>query len=62
MPTKWPKKCLREGSNMINAANFKASMPAPYVLGMGVSFRPTDRLTLALDAQLTGWNTYKAST
>ena len=54
------EKVLEDRLNMINAANFKASMPAPYVLGMGVSFRPTDRLTLALDAQLTGWNTYKS--
>lgn len=53
------EKVLEDKLNMINAANLKASMPAPYVLGLGVSFRPTDRLTLALDAQLTGWKTYR---
>lgn len=53
------EKVLEDKLNMINAANFEASMPAPYVLGLGISFRPTDRLTLALDAQLTGWKTYR---
>ena len=44
---------------IINAANFKASMPSPYVLTLGASYRPVDKLTLAFDAQLTGWKTYK---
>ncbi len=45
--------------NLINAANFEAEMPCPYVLTFGASFRPTSRLVLALDAQLTGWKTYR---
>lgn len=53
------EKVLEDKLNMINAANFEASMPAPYVFGLGISFRPTDRITLALDAQLTGWKTYR---
>ncbi len=35
-------------------------MPCPYVLNFGLSYRPTDKLTLAADAQLTGWKTYKS--
>lgn len=46
--------------DLINNANFKAEMPAPWVLGLGVSYKPIDRLTLAFDARLTGWNAYKA--
>ena len=49
---------LEKDLDMINSANFKAAMPAPYVLTFGASWRPIDRLTLALDAQLTGWKTY----
>lgn len=45
--------------DLINNANFKAEMPAPWVLGLGVSYKPIDRLTLAFDARLTGWHAYK---
>lgn len=45
---------------ILNEADFKASMPCPYVLNVGVSYRPIDRLTLAFDAQLTGWGAYKS--
>jgi len=51
---------LGESLDLLNNANFKAEMPAPWVLGAGVSFKPTDRLTLAFDARLTGWHTYKS--
>lgn len=44
----------------INEANFKAEMPCPWVLSLGVSYKPIDRLTLALDGRLTGWNAYKS--
>lgn len=50
---------LEKDLDIINAANFKASMPAPYVLTLGASYRPVDKLTLAFDAQLTGWKTYR---
>lgn len=50
---------LEKDLNIINSANFSASMPCPYVLAFGTSWKPADRLTLALDAQLTGWKTYK---
>ena len=50
---------LEKDLGIINAANFKASMPSPYVLTLGASYRPVDKLTLAFDAQLTGWKTCK---
>lgn len=43
----------------LNTTNFAASMPCPYVLTLGVSYKPIDRLILAFDAQLNGWGTYK---
>ena len=45
---------------LINEANFKAEMPCPWVFGIGIAYKPVDRLTLAFDARLTGWNTYKS--
>lgn len=45
--------------DVINTTNFTASMPCPYVLSLGVSWKPVDRLTLAADARLTGWKTYR---
>ncbi len=43
----------------LNYANFSAEMPCPYVLTFGVAYKPIKRLTLAFDAQLNGWGTYK---
>ena len=50
---------LGETLNVLNTANFKAEMPMPAILTFGVSFKPIESLTLAFDAQMTGWNTYK---
>lgn len=50
---------LGESLDLINEANFKAEMPCPWVLGLGVSYKPIERLTLAADARLTGWHAYK---
>lgn len=50
---------LEKDLNIINSANFSASMPCPYVLTFGTAWKPADRLTLAFDVQLTGWKTYK---
>ncbi len=44
----------------IHHANFKAQMPAAWVLGVGASYKGIDRLTLALDARLTGWHAYQS--
>lgn len=46
--------------DLIDQANFEAQMPAPWVLGLGVSYKPIKPLTLAFDARLTGWNAYKS--
>ncbi len=45
--------------DILNTTNFTASMPCPYVLSFGASWKPVKRLTLAADARLTGWKTYK---
>ena len=50
---------LEKDLNIINSANFAASMPCPFVFSFGASWRPVDKLTLAADAQLTGWKTYR---
>lgn len=44
---------------LIDRANFSAEMPAAAVYRIGLSYKPIDRLTLAFDAQLTGWSAYK---
>ena len=51
---------LQEKIGVINQSNFAAEMPAPYVLSIGAAYKPTSRLTLAVDAQLTGWSAYKS--
>lgn len=45
--------------NPISSTNFAAQMPCPYVFTFGLSYKPVDRLTVAFDAQLNGWKTYK---
>ena len=50
---------LEQRLNMIHQANFKAQMPAPWVLNFGVSYRPIEKLVIAADAQLTGWHAYQ---
>lgn len=53
------RKVLGSTLDNLNYANFSAKMPCPYVLTFGVSYKPIERLTLAFDAQLNGWGTYK---
>ena len=50
---------LKKTLGLINEANFKSEMPCPYVLNVGVAYKPIPRLTLAADLQYTGWKTYK---
>lgn len=45
--------------DVLNEANFTAEMPMPAVLTFGASYRPLSNLTVALDAQLTFWSSYK---
>lgn len=51
---------LQESLNILNEANFTASMPAAAIYNFGVSYKPIKDLVLAFDAQLTGWNAYKS--
>lgn len=50
---------LQERLDVLDQANFTATMPAVAVLTFGASYRPVKKLTLALEAQWTGWNAYK---
>lgn len=50
---------LESRLNMLQDANFAASMPAAWVWNTGVSFKPIPELTLAFDAQMTGWHAYR---
>jgi len=50
---------LGESLDLINEANFSAEMPCPWVLSLGTSYKPIEKLTLAFDARLTGWKAYK---
>lgn len=50
---------LQSTLDLLNTANFTAEMPMPSVWSFGVGYKPTDRLTLAFDAQLSGWSAYK---
>lgn len=53
------KGLLENKLNLINNANFQAEMPLPQVITAGVSYKPIKKLTLAFDAQFTGWKTYR---
>lgn len=53
------RSILESRLNMMHQANFKASMPAAWVLNMGVAYRPIKPLVLAFDAQMTGWHAYQ---
>jgi long-chain fatty acid transport protein len=50
---------LESQLGMINQSQFKAQMPCAAIYKFGVSYKPIKNLTLALDAQLTGWNAYR---
>lgn len=50
---------LESELDLINSSEFKAEMPMPAVMTLGVSYKPIKNLLLAFDAQFTGWNTYK---
>lgn len=51
---------LENSLNMMQDANFAASMPAAWVWNTGVAFKPIPTLTLAFDAQMTGWHAYQS--
>lgn len=51
---------LRKTLDDIHTSQFTSEMPCPWVLGFGASYTGIDKLTLAFDARLTGWHTYKS--
>lgn len=54
------KQMLQQSLDNINNTNFSAEMPMPQILQAGVTYKPSRKLTLAFDAQFTGWRTYKS--
>lgn len=42
----------------LDGAQFKAQLPAVSVLSVGISYKPIEKLTLAFDAQMSGWSAY----
>lgn len=42
----------------LDQGTFRASLPLPSNLTLGVGYRPTDRWTLAFDLQFVGWKAY----
>ncbi len=42
------------------ATKFDATLPLPSTLSIGVGLMPTEKLTLAADANFTGWSAYKS--
>jgi len=44
----------------INEGTFKAELPLPSNATLGLSYRPNERLELALDLQFVGWKAYKS--
>lgn len=49
-------------ASSFTATNFSATLPLPDVYNFGVGVRPTDKLTLAFDANLVRWSKYQALT
>lgn len=39
--------------------NFQASLPLPYVLSLGASYQPTEKLLLSAEVNYVGWSAYK---
>jgi long-chain fatty acid transport protein len=53
------KPVLGSGVPPLDAGTFEASLPLPSNLNIGVSYKPTDRLSLSGEVQFVGWSAYK---
>lgn len=47
-------------ASSFTATGFNVTLPLPDVYSFGVGVRPSDKLTLAFDANLVGWSKYKS--
>ncbi|MBD5182911.1 MAG: aromatic hydrocarbon degradation protein [Bacteroidales bacterium] len=54
------QQVLQNQLDILNQANFTASMPAVAVTNIGVAYKPTDKWLVAFDAQISGWKSYKS--
>ncbi len=50
---------VKEKLNVLDNTNFAAQLPAVSVLSFGISYKPIEKLTLAFDAQMSGWSDYE---
>lgn len=50
---------IKNMTNDVNNAEFKAQMPCAAIFNIGVSYKPVKEWVVAFDAQLTQWNAYK---
>lgn len=59
IPNEAVQQVVQSKLNVLDNTNFAAQLPAVSVLTFGVSYKPIERLTLAFDAQLSGWSDYE---
>lgn len=59
IPNEAVRQVVQSKLNVLDNTNFAAQLPAVSVLTFGVSYKPIERLTLAFDAQLSGWSDYE---
>ena len=60
LAAKYPQFAAIGLLNKLDKASFAAQMPCAAVYRFGVAYRPIKPLIVSFDAQLTGWNAYKA--
>ena len=53
-----PLWAFTNGSEIIDTADFEATLDLPPSIGAGISYLVSEKLTLALDAELTFWSDY----
>lgn len=59
IPNEAVQQVVQSKLNVLDNTNFAAQLPAVSVLTFGVSYKPIERLTMAFDAQLSGWSDYE---
>ncbi|MBQ9076586.1 MAG: outer membrane protein transport protein [Muribaculaceae bacterium] len=59
IPNETVRNMVKAKLNVLDNTNFSAQLPAVSVLSFGISYRPIDKLTLAFDAQMSGWSDYE---
>ena len=58
IPNETVKGIVQSKLNALNNSKFAAQLPAVSQLTFGVTYKPIEKLTLAFDAQMSGWSAY----